>query len=256
MRLICQEATERPSSLCVLGAGNCNDLDLVESLTHFDRVELVDLDSAALRAGVERQAVPVDKIVQHGGVDVTGVADRMWAWSPNSAADDDEVESCLEAVGRARIELPGGFQVTASGCLLSQLIESVVVTLGETHPRFLEVLTAIRSQHLRLLLDLTASGGTAILFADVVSSSTCPQLLSAHGAELPQVVGQAISARNFFTGMNPFVLKSLFESDPHLARRVESVDVSNPWLWDLGPRAYAVCAIRVRRACIPHSGTA
>src|SRR5262245_39070367 len=43
------------SSLCVLGPGNTNDLDLPWLSTRFRRIVLVDLDEEAVKAGVARQ---------------------------------------------------------------------------------------------------------------------------------------------------------------------------------------------------------
>lgn len=242
-------AAPHPSArLCVLGAGNCNDLDLSQLLKSFARIELVDLDADAMRDGIERQGVPTDQLVRHEGLDITGIAERISAWSPDDVRANDDVESCITEAKRTVIDLRGEFQVTASVCLLSQLIQALTLTLGEDHPRFLELLMAVRQRHLRLMLDLTSPGGTLILISDVVSSFTCPQLLAASDQQLPQVVIQAIASRNFFHGVNPFVLKSLFQTDPDLAPLAKNVELGNPWLWDLGPRIYAVCAVRAQRA--------
>ncbi len=53
--------------------------------------------------------------------------------------------------------------------------------------------------------------------------------------------------RNFFTGMNPLVIRGLLEADPRLAPMLESVEMTKPWLWDFGPRVYLVCAFIFRR---------
>ena len=45
------DVREHPRTLCVLGAGNCNDLDLHQLLQHYDRIDLVDLDGAAMQHG-------------------------------------------------------------------------------------------------------------------------------------------------------------------------------------------------------------
>ena len=44
------------ASLCILGAGNCNDLDLVRFTSRFAQVHLVDLDRQAMDKGVQRQS--------------------------------------------------------------------------------------------------------------------------------------------------------------------------------------------------------
>src|SRR5690349_5752462 len=71
-----------PSRLCVLGAGNCNDLDLAALLAVHREVHLVDLDAEALAHGVERQGRADNPAVRcHGGLDVTGVLNTLAAWS-------------------------------------------------------------------------------------------------------------------------------------------------------------------------------
>src|SRR5688500_17156136 len=44
-------------SLCLLGAGNCNDVDLNQLMTAYARIHLVDCDTESLKAGAERQGL-------------------------------------------------------------------------------------------------------------------------------------------------------------------------------------------------------
>lgn len=246
-RRILDAAAQRNGALCVLGAGNCNELDLPALLPRFEQIHLVDLDGEALRAGLARQAISSPRVQLHPDVDVTGVAAILSGWSPTSPAGDEEVDQCLAAARHATPLPELKCSVTASACLLSQLVEGIILTLGEGHPRFLDLLTCIRRRHCELLLELTAPGGMAILFTDVVSSLTCPAILEA-GPQLPAVLWHALQTRNFFTGTNPFILRELLRSDPRLQPLVEDVQLSNPWLWNLGPRVYAVCALTARRS--------
>ncbi|MBP85275.1 MAG: hypothetical protein CMJ64_00935 [Planctomycetaceae bacterium] len=239
-------ATSASDSLCVLGAGNCNDLDLKALLASYASVQLLDIDGAALTAGMHRQSIFLDRLRAVGDFDVTGVSQLLSECSPTTPTSSADVDRCLNQLKQIP-EIPGGpFSVVASVCLLSQLIEGVVLTLGEPHSRFLDVLTAIRRQHLKLLVELASPGGVVVLVTDIVSSATCPQLVQSIEADLPRIVSGAINARNFFTGVNPVVLRSLFSREPSLSSRIQSIEVTNPWLWNLGPRHYAVCAIVAR----------
>jgi hypothetical protein len=56
--LLMKGAVTGDASLCVLGAGNCNDLDLSRSLTTFREIHLVDLDLPAMEAAVARHHPP------------------------------------------------------------------------------------------------------------------------------------------------------------------------------------------------------
>jgi hypothetical protein len=51
---------------------------------------------------------------------------------------------------------------------------------------------------------------------------------------------KAISERNFFTGLNPFLLFNLISNNEQLSTSIASIQMNEPWLWNLGPRSYAV----------------
>ena len=131
--------------------------------------------------------------------------------------------------------------------MLSQLVDSVISTLGESHPRCLQVITAIRQRHLLLLYELVVSGGNAILITDFVSSDTAPQLPSLTGEAFSNMLLQMLKEQNFFTGLNPFRLQKELYNDKSLAGKIESIHCETPWLWDFGPRHYAVTAISFRK---------
>lgn len=233
------------ASLCVLGAGNCNDLDLLQLRQHFQSIHLVDLDGEAIAQGCELQGVAVDPAFhQHGGIDVTGVASQMALWTPSQPAATQAVENLVREALTGRLDgLPRGpFDVVASVGLLTQLIEMVDHALSTRHPQFLTLMSAVRLRHLRLLLQLTKPAGRAWLFMEVVSSLTCPELLQTPEADLLPVLQRAIAQQNFFTGANPAVVISQFQSDPELAAQIARLELPAPWLWTFFTRTYAVCA--------------
>jgi hypothetical protein len=249
-QLLVQSAPATPGRLCILGAGNCNGLDLNALLAGYREVHLVDLDGEALKFGVKRQGVGDRTAVSaHGGVDVTGVLARMAAWSSQATVEPGDLAACVEApVQRVRPLLPGRFDVTASVGLLSQLMLAVVQTLGEQHRHFVDALRAVRLGHLRLLADLTVPGGTGVLITDLVSSDTFPTLASVPQNALAGVLAQLIQAHNFFHGVNPAAIAAAIRADPILADRVSKLESVPPWLWNFGPRTYAVVALNWRIA--------
>jgi len=238
-----------PARLCVLGAGNCNDLDLPTLLGVYKEVHLADVDAEALLQGTVRQQLGDSPAVQrHGGIDLSGAYDILAAWSPQNAIPDPDLARCRdEPVRRVAPALPGPFECVASTALLTQLIKCAVATVGETHPRFLEVVQAIRAGHLRLLTHLVAPGGTGVLITDIVSSDTFPGLGSVPEDSLAGVLARLIQDRNFFHGVNPAVLAAFFSTDPIVAPQVERMEFIKPWLWDLGPRVYVVCSLKFRK---------
>jgi len=235
--------------LCVLGAGNSNDLDLPTLLQAYAEVHLVDLDATALQSGLDSQGCgDTGRVRLYGNVDLTFIADHLALGTPERPLSDAELDICARTLAaHPPLDVPSPFDTVASVCLLTQLMQCVGLSLGERHPRFVETIMRLRAQHLALLLELVRPGGTAVLVLDFVSSKTCPELPQVPEASLFDKAVELISRRNFFTGVNPFVIRQLFESDPALAPLVDRVQMTVPWLWDFGPRVYLVCAMLVRR---------
>ena len=119
--------------------------------------------------------------------------------------------------------------------------------MSENHPRFLELVQLVRRRHLEMLAELVAPGGAGLLITDLVSSDSAPQILTEQEVALPALVAQLIHQQNFFTGLNPAVLLQLLATEPRLKEKVREIEAIYPWRWKLGPRTYAVYAIRFRR---------
>src|SRR4051812_20789823 len=146
-RLIVPET--RGGRICVLGAGNCNDLDLKWLAGAYAEVHLVDIDPAALERAVARQGgAGLARIRRHAPVDLTGIAALTATWQ-GQAVRDEEVAAAVEAVGRPPQSIAGGdFDVVLSPCVLSQLLVAVRDRVGKEHAGWPRLKRAITERHL------------------------------------------------------------------------------------------------------------
>jgi hypothetical protein len=235
---------EGNARVCVLGAGNCNDLELSVLTKHCRELHLIDFDSEALIRGLHTQRLTggredvVDvpggaRVTLQGGVDLTGVAfDLCYA---------TQIESPVliqRALAGPTLDLGGPYDVVVSTTLLTQLISLAVGGLGNEHPNLIDVILAIRDGHLRLLARLLPSRGAALLVTDVVSSDTLPELVVASPDALAGLLDTALASRNFFTGANPYALAAAFRRDSGLYQAVTDVAMVEPWRWQVGSRRY------------------
>ncbi len=239
--LICPTPQPASARLCILGAGNCNDLDLARFSGRFAQVHLVDLDRQAMAGGVQRQSPPAPgRISLHGGVDLTGVLKTLDTWQRYRPGRESIAHCIREARAFAGLPFLGRFEVAASICLLSQLIDTVVsVTGSRAVPR--ELVETLRQRHLRLLAELLLPGGVGYLVTDFAlerggarpARETSPEPESAAGA-----------SGNAFLGVNPRELRALANHDAVLRTRVRKARVSPSWLWRQNPRrTLRVCAV-------------
>ena len=234
--------------LCVLGAGNCNDLDLNQLLQVYGEIHLVDLDQSALEYALEAQNVSEESAVFCHTGDLTGVGEQLAELSRKEDTSQSLLDEVLEELsGSNPLELPGPFDVVCSTCILSQLILQVIHAIGETDPRFEELMQAVRAQHYRTVVDLITPGGSGLIVSDFVSSESAADLKQVPDFQFTQYLSQLLSSRNFFHGVHPGILLSQLQGKSPLARQVCNLEMLPPWRWDLGMRQYAVAGIRFER---------
>jgi hypothetical protein len=238
----------RPT-LCLLGVGRGNDVDLHRLLAVYATITLVDFDAESVALGIQHQGLEGDARVTVLSLDVTGASEVFDSLSRD--ATPDHLEQALAALsagsGRVAEQIGQRFDVVVSLCLVSQLTLAVVEAVGDTHPGYVALLQTVRLEHFRLLLTLTNAGGVALLLTDVVSSDTVPQLSRTPREGLLPLLAALVSSRNFFSGLNPFLLHQLWTADGTLAPQVAVVEPLAPWTWLLGERTYLVCGFVVTR---------
>jgi hypothetical protein len=234
-------------SLCLLGAGGTNDVSLARLLAFGAEIHLVDVDLAAMQAGVKRQGVANSPAIHlHGPVDVSGIAPMLC--DRDASPLGDGAGRLVQSLSNHRCNIAGQpFSVVVSTAMLTQLIQSVVASaLGPEEA--LPVILALRDKHLGDLVQLTAPGGWLLLISDVVSTATAPKLAKIPAAELSAAMAALIAENNFFTGTNPYRLTYLLAQDPRFRDDVTDVRLLAPWLWRVRPRRqHLVYAIAARR---------
>lgn len=239
--------------LCVLGAGNCNDLDLLELQQFFAEISLVDLDREAVLAGIERQRAAANEPWRDEALriiapcDLAGIAEPLADLKPPlTAAAVDWLRTHLAAASDTAAAL-GTFDVVISTCLLTQLFHAVIAWDSTITPESLRLNIDIRQAHLATLLRMTSPGGTSILVSDVVSSLTAPDLSTLRQDQLPARLTALVAERNFFTGANPRSIMIDLVNQPGLKTRPHQISEYDPWLWQLLPdRCYLVWAVGIK----------
>jgi len=242
-RLIVPEA--RGGRICVLGAGNCNDLDLKWLAGAYAEVHLVDIDPAALERAVQRQGVAdVAGIWRHAPVDLTGIAGMTAAWQGRSVRDD-EVGRAVEAVGRPVQPIEGGgFDVVLSPCVLSQLLVAVRDRVGKEHRGWPRLKRAITERHLAEWTGAVRGGGRGVMIVDLTSTRVVPGLDRAGDADVPDLMRMCVRDRKCFHGLEPAELAGV------MRRQLSAggAEISTPWIWHLGfGKAFLCYGMTVRR---------
>jgi hypothetical protein len=243
-------ANDAGGTLAVLGAGNCNDLDLVALAARFREIHLIDLDEEAVRAAQARQPPEVArKLVLHAPVDLSGAFDRLAAFKARPATLAEQAHLPAASVAKILAAVPGPFDVVLSACMLSQLMHSCYVALGLKHPQLHLMAAALGLAHVRALVALTAPGGTGLLVTDTISSETYA-LEELWGDRPPLALLEEIDRANrTLTGTAPSYLRRLLRDDADIAARIRPASLVEPWLWRFTEEmTFLVYALSFRRS--------
>jgi len=236
MDLLCREPTSG-GALCVLGAGNCNDLDLSQLTAFFADIHLMDLDGEAMHAGIVRQGLDPDRFTLHGDVDLSGFI-RLLDEQPS-------VDTWRNAINDLSLEeLAGRFDVAASVCLLSQMGLTQASVFGADEVANLGLADALHDRHIALLGELLKTGGRAILVTDFMGSAGFPKLSLCDDTEFAAVVEEGLSRERFYKRTTPTILYESIASQPG----VEDLQTEPPWRWVMWPSHFAVCGLSWRLA--------
>ncbi len=214
---------QQGTGLCVLGAGNCDDLELGELALAFESAHVVDIDAEALAAGVCRlPPASRDRVVQHGNVDLAGHADQLLAWERGVPA----LTTLLPSAGAAAAAqlgaiAAGPFDVVLSSCLLTQLWvplkRTLVLSLGEWQ----RVFALLSLTHLLTMAQLVRPGGSALLVTEVTTGSAAEPNLG--------------------------LILMLLREHPELRGLVQDLRLIEPWTWTLDGGKATVHAVAFRR---------
>ncbi|MCR6650287.1 MAG: hypothetical protein NVV73_01735 [Cellvibrionaceae bacterium] len=231
--------------ICILGAGNCMDVDLPRISEVFAEIHLVDIDREALEGAKRRlPATVARKIHLHTPVDVSGANKTLEDWRNFKVTEEVLLEFPARAADEIKARLPGPFDCVVSSCLISQILLTCTRVLGEEHPLLQAGLITLLVAHLRLLAALTKPQRNALWITDVSSSEIAP--LPPPGSQVDgAVLLQTLAATNrLFTYLQPNLITDLARQDPQVSASGDFADPPETWLWHNGPhRSFLVYAL-------------
>jgi len=250
-RAILERCTpQRGDRLCVLGAGNCNDLELSELGEQYAELHLVDLDEQALVHARDRQPRTLrERLVLHPNLDLSqllGGLDGLRAleWEPEQFLRHPE-----RAAASIAAKVGAHFQSVVSACVLSQLQLGLRTELSDAHPLLTAASYTLDLAHLHTLAALAAPGGRALLVSDVADERLAPLEQAEPDDDLLQLLAGLALRGELFTAVSPVLLSQLCMDDPVLSSALSLQPLRDVWLWRLTEqRSYLVYALLLERA--------
>jgi len=227
------------SKVTLLGAGNCNDVDLRKLLDVVSVARLVDIDEEALSRGKEQQGVGAEPQLDSVGRDLSGIA-------PLLGASPLDLASCIAAAEDVEWQLEGDQDLVVSLCLWTQIVDAVADAFSSGSTAILPLLLTLRRTHLDRMIRLLRPGGQCWLITDIVSSDTVLEL-QAPNVDLAALMKSLLAEGNFFTAANPLAIRQDLLS-AQFRTRIDDCQLVEPWLWNQGVRQFLCTAIGFRRS--------
>ena len=236
---------EHGGDLCVLGAGKGWDLDLPGLAEVFSTIHLVDIDGAALERC--RDGAPSalgERLVLHGGVDLSGFTERLDDWGEAFPAEAELGRLALPAIHGILQRIGRRFDVVASTCALSQLAVPYHRAWILPATTWTHLHAAITAVHLATIAGATVSGGAGLLVFDVLSSKNVAELRALDEAGASDDAVAAFVERHVAAGgvrlePAPEALLTRLRS-PGMDRLVAAPRLTTPWLWNIGAETQLV----------------
>jgi hypothetical protein len=235
--------------LCVLGAGNCHDLELARLAERYREIHLVDLDEQAIQQARDRQPLAVrERLVLHASLDLSQMLVELDGYralelTPERLARHPELAS--ERLVRA---LGAGFDAVVSACVLSQMQLALRTELSDEHPLFSAASYTLSLTHLRTLSALLSPGGRALLVSDAANEQMAPLGALDPDANLLELLVRLVLAGDVFHSVDPLLLSQMSLDDPTLASDLSVYPIRDVWLWQLtAERRYLVYALLLER---------
>lgn len=247
--LMPKDFSQDKSRLCVLGAGNCYDLDLPRLAQAYSEVHLVDLDEQALDRAYERlDETTRQRIVRHAPIDLSGLLDRLARWAEFRVTEQELLEHPKVLSASLTKSLGGPFDVVLSSCIFTQMQLFVVNVLSDQHRLFEAVRVTLTVSHMRTLAKLVAPGGRAFFVTDTSSDLIAPLKALPAGTDFHELVKQLTESGAIFQVTDFRLITEVAKDDPELQRTVRVSGVSDAWLWQNGPeRLLLVYALELSR---------
>ncbi|MCW3085858.1 MAG: hypothetical protein JWP12_3224 [Bacteroidetes bacterium] len=233
MQSILAYSPKQATTICILGAGNCNDIDLHLLVKRFQEVHLIDIDTKAILDGICRQNIKDSTQIIIHSEEFSGIYNKLAEWkqfNPSEKAIGNLLNE-LNVDNEPAISHYQKFDVVVSVCVQSQITHSINSTLLSSSGKY-QLSLAARNSHLNLLLNLT-DHGLVLFINDLVDLKTEFDVSDASDFDLDEVMMSFIKTQNFFTGNNPFAIREMFEQHKIIAPKVKSVDFISSWLWQL-----------------------
>ena len=237
-------------TLCVLGAGNANDLELAELSRRYRAIHLVDIDGDALARACARETHEIRaRLTCHAPIDLSGTLDRLERWAKLEVTPEELTRHAHETASRLSGRLGGPFDVVASTCVLTQIQLGVLTVLGDRHPLFEAVRYTVSATHWTLLSRLTAPGGRALFVTDLTSNDLAPEIAGIDAAELPALLAPLLEAGRVIHVADPRLLRDMVADSPVLSAELALAPSLETWLWQNGvTRTFLVYALEARKA--------
>jgi hypothetical protein len=247
--------------LLIVGAGNCNDVDLVRLSRQFSEIHLLDIDEDALSHGIKQQLGSKKSNITIHVQDVTQFKDtyNTIIEKPYNSTINRGIKALQTLSFPSLPKYKEYFDVVVSQCMLSQLLAQICALRAKekskSKVRLIETISReIVIAHLKELIAYLSKGCVGIVITDVVSNEGVGKISDKHMKEI--LYGCYHDKSSDIYGKNIFGtnIVSIFADHKNNLDSLAQLEIHNPmnapfWKWDFSEtRQYIVQSFVFKKA--------
>lgn len=236
---------QKGGKILIIGAGNCNDVDLVTFTQNFSEVHLLDIDEEALNFGIKHQLGSQTHNVSLHITDVTQIADsyNKLLKNPFHSTANRNINALRNLSFPSVPSLKEAFNIVVSQCIISQIVEPAVrLWTKEKDLKKAKLFKTLAGElvvaHLKEMAAYLSKGSTGVVITDVVSSEAVGNF-SEHTIQ-DILYNCYYNSTSLIYGKNLFGtnIVNIFHSYKKDLSTIIQLEVANPqnapaWIWEM-----------------------
>lgn len=251
-RWLCQGFEPQSARCCIVGPGCGAQVNLQDLLMHFSHVCLIDTEQQNFERTFEDQPVDREKLqleVLHDFAGITSILGELRERASQEELKFHDVQEGIEAAQNlAAWPVPSDFDMVLSTEGLGMVLSAAAAIVGHQHPSLPDFHHAIRSAHIRAMLNILKPQGFGMVVNQLINSKVMPSLPKVPPDKLEWVLSEVIQKGLAPIGASPLQLRDLLLHDQEIKGGFSQVHMLPPWIFDTGPLQFAMAGVSFRKA--------
>lgn len=256
-RCLCEGFEPRTARCCILGPGCGAHVILQDLLMHFSHVCLIDTEQQNFERTFEDQPVDQNQLQMEVLHDFAGITSTLVDLRERASQEELKFHDVQEGIEAAQNlsawPVPSDFDIVLSTEGLGMVLSAAAAIVGHQHPSLRDFHHAIRTAHIRALLNTLKPQGYGMVVNQLINSKVMPSLPKVPPDKLELVLSEVVQKGLAPIGVSPLQMRDLLLHDQGVKDGLSQVHMLAPWIFDTGALQFAMSGVSFRKAALTNT---